>query len=212
VHILLQASDSNVDADRHSLSSLSSESSSGSTSSLFKQSRELWRRRVDSESSGSTPTPNLGLPLRQKHTPDLVMDLPLNSSSSNSPSPSPSPSGPPEENQEPPSDANLSPQHTGPESPDMTAAERFAKQNQCTLKKNTRTSSSSSTSSTSAAVDAQTQTQLQSNRDNATDTTQSQPKPPLKAKPQILKKPTAIIPSTSPDLSKDRASTPTNTK
>jgi hypothetical protein len=75
----------------------------------------------------------------------------------------------------------------------MTAAERFAKQNQCTLKKkDTRTSSSSSSGSASAAIDAQTQTKVGTGPD----------KPPLKAKPPILKKP--ALPPSSPDLNKGR--------
>nr|CAD7194584.1 unnamed protein product [Timema douglasi] len=55
------------------------------------------------------------------------------------------------EEETPPASENvISP--TGPESPDMTtAAERFAKQNQCTLKKNTKASHG-------ASIDAQTQT------------------------------------------------------
>ncbi|XP_065332700.1 SLIT-ROBO Rho GTPase-activating protein 1-like isoform X2 [Cloeon dipterum] len=198
-HELQVEDEPQIEADRSSLSSLSSEGSSGSsnssnTSSSFQQSRDIWRRR---ENSATEPTPVLpaphlvGLPLRQKHTPDLVMDLPLNSSGSTSVSPSGGAS-----DEDPEASPSHSPQHTGPESPDMTAAERFAKQNQCTLKKkDTRTSSSSSSGSASAAVDAQTQTKVAA--------AAAPDKPPLKAKPQILKKPAGMPPS-SPDLSKNR--------
>ncbi|XP_059475420.1 SLIT-ROBO Rho GTPase-activating protein 1-like isoform X2 [Neocloeon triangulifer] len=190
-HTLQQTDELHIEADRTSLSSLSSEGSTGSstgstTSSTFQQSREIWRKRENSasESTPVLPTPHLvGLPLRQKHTPDLVMDLPLNSSTSISPS------GASDEDAE--ASPSHSPQHSGPESPDMTAAERFAKQNQCTLKKkDVRTSSSSSSGSASVAIDAQTQTKVGAE------------KPPLKAKPQIMKKPG--VPPASPDLNKNR--------
>jgi hypothetical protein len=187
VHFFLQFKD--MDADRCSVSSSgSSGSNSSTTSSSFHQSREIWRKRENSESSSSSPAPPaplfFGLPLQQKHTPDLVMDLPLNSSTSVSPS------GTSDEFVDDASPAT-SPVHSGPESPDMTAAERFAKQNQCTLKKkDARTSSSSSSGSASAAIDAQTQTKVGE-------------KPPLKAKPQLmLKKPGQ--PPSSPDLNKSR--------
>lgn len=100
----------------------------------FNQNRELWQRRAASQSQidpscTSTRHSQELWELRQKHTPDLVMDLPLVGSSS------------PKE-----ADKVISEEETGsesnspgPESPDMTtAAERFAKQNQCTLKKNTK--------------------------------------------------------------------------
>ncbi|XP_014259247.1 SLIT-ROBO Rho GTPase-activating protein 1-like [Cimex lectularius] len=76
----------------------------------FKHNRELWQRRAASQNALSTMSTEQ-LELKHIHTPDLVMDLPTN----------------PEEHP------------AGLESPDMTtAAERFAKQNQCTLKKNTK--------------------------------------------------------------------------
>lgn len=187
VFFILQFKD-NIEADRCSVSSSgSSGSNSSTTSSSFHQSREIWRKRENSESSSSPAPPPapifFGLPLQQKHTPDLVMDLPLNSSTSVSPL------GTSDEFVD--TSPATSPVHSGPESPDMTAAERFAKQNQCTLKKkDTRTSSSSSSGSASAVIDAQTQTKVGE-------------KPPLKAKPQMLKKPAGQPPS-SPDLNKSR--------
>lgn len=179
-----------IEADRCSVSSSGSSGSNGSnSSSSFHQSREIWRKRENSESSSTSPAPPLptphffGLPLQQKHTPDLVMDLPLNSSTSVSPS------GTSDEFAD--TSPATSPVHSGPESPDMTAAERFAKQNQCTLKKkDARTSSSSSSGSASAAIDAQTQTKAGE-------------KPPLKAKPQLVLKKAGQPPS-SPDLNKSR--------
>ncbi|XP_076182600.1 SLIT-ROBO Rho GTPase-activating protein 1 isoform X2 [Ptiloglossa arizonensis] len=120
----------------------------------FSANRELWQRRATSQTQLNPPAPpnqksfrssQEFREMRQKHTPDLVMDLPLSaqdaskkSASSNSLSSSD------EETTTPPvqpsrAEAATSPTG-GPESPDMsTAAERFAKQNQCTLKKNTKT-------------------------------------------------------------------------
>lgn len=136
----------------------------------FSQNREIWQRRAASqtqmESSKSIVksfrSSQEFWEMRQKHTPDLVMDLPLLASSSPkeagggkkslsavslSSLSSSSSSG---EEESSAAEPVVSP--TGPESPDMTtAAERFAKQNQCTLKKNTKASHG-------ASIDAQTQT------------------------------------------------------
>ncbi|XP_014277540.1 SLIT-ROBO Rho GTPase-activating protein 1 isoform X1 [Halyomorpha halys] len=76
------------------------------------------------------------------HTPDLVMDLPT----------------------QPDDNAVIL------ESPDMTAAERFAKQNQCTLKKNTKQPK-----------------QVTDSKCNIP------PKPPLKIKPEISLKPVCLM-------------------
>jgi len=140
----------------------------------FSANRELWQRRATSQTqlmnTPVQPTPKSSSysrasqefrEMRQKHTPDLVMDLPLSaqdpvgkkSASSSSLSSSdeetvmpssllvPQQQQQQQQQQQPPSRAEAATSPTGgPESPDMsTAAERFAKQNQCTLKKNTKT-------------------------------------------------------------------------
>ncbi|XP_067001603.2 SLIT-ROBO Rho GTPase-activating protein 1 isoform X2 [Anabrus simplex] len=133
----------------------------------FSQNRELWQRRAASQTQSEPAKPTAKSfrsnqefwELRQKQTPDLVMDLPVNctkeagggkkslSAVSLSSLSSSSSSG---EEEGSAADPVASP--TGPESPDMTtAAERFAKQNQCTLKKNTKASQG-------VSIDAQTQT------------------------------------------------------
>ena len=136
----------------------------------FSQNKEIWQRRAASQTQmESSKSIVKGFrssqefwEMRQKHTPDLVMDLPLLGSSSPkeagegkkslsaaslSSLSSSSSSG---EEESLVAETVVSP--TGPESPDMTtAAERFAKQNQCTLKKNTKASHG-------ASIDAQTQT------------------------------------------------------
>ncbi|KAJ8674031.1 hypothetical protein QAD02_005293 [Eretmocerus hayati] len=128
--------------------------------SSFSANRELWQRRAASHSQlqlSSPAGPKFVREMRQKHTPDLVMDLPLVSAESTSKiasSGSISPCsvvGAVDVNSDdedgllcstPARRSTLAPttpstaKPIGPESPDMsTAAERFAKQNQCTLKK-----------------------------------------------------------------------------
>lgn len=129
------------------------------TTTNFSANRELWQRRATSQpqptpkSSSFSRTSQEFREMRQKHTPDLVMDLPLSaqdpvgkksassSSLSSSDEETMMPSSLLAPQQQAPSRAEAATSPTGgPESPDMsTAAERFAKQNQCTLKKNTKT-------------------------------------------------------------------------
>ncbi|XP_043254153.1 SLIT-ROBO Rho GTPase-activating protein 1-like isoform X2 [Colletes gigas] len=116
----------------------------------FSANRELWQRRATSQTQLNPPAPpNHKLfrssqefrEMRQKHTPDLVMDLPLSAQDAGKKSASSSSlSSSDEETPIQPTRAEAATSPTGgPESPDMsTAAERFAKQNQCTLKKNTK--------------------------------------------------------------------------
>ncbi|CAL7948837.1 unnamed protein product [Xylocopa violacea] len=116
----------------------------------FSANRELWQRRATSQTQLNPALPNHKLfrasqefrEMRQKHTPDLVMDLPLSAQDASKKSASSSSlSSSDEETPTQPSRTEAATSPTGgPESPDMsTAAERFAKQNQCTLKKNTKT-------------------------------------------------------------------------
>ncbi|XP_012261034.1 SLIT-ROBO Rho GTPase-activating protein 1-like isoform X2 [Athalia rosae] len=135
----------------------------------FSANRELWQRRATSQTHLNPSLSASGIKsfrssqqefreMRQKHTPDLVMDLPLsaqdidNKSASSSSLSSSDDESIPCNALVPPSqpsraEAATSP-NGGPESPDMsTAAERFAKQNQCTLKKNTKSSNSGATAS-----------------------------------------------------------------
>ncbi|XP_043474331.1 SLIT-ROBO Rho GTPase-activating protein 1-like isoform X2 [Leptopilina heterotoma] len=114
----------------------------------FSANRELWQRRATSHVQLNPPitpksfrTSQEFREMRQKHTPDLVMDLPLSAQDSGKKSASSSSlSSSDEETPMQPARAEAATSPTGgPESPDMsTAAERFAKQNQCTLKKNTK--------------------------------------------------------------------------
>ncbi|GLV43182.1 Rho GTPase activating protein at 92B [Carabus blaptoides fortunei] len=179
----------------------------------FSQNRELWQKRASSNSQSSYIAP-IGTPKpcrlqRQNHTPDLVMDLPLVGGSS------------PKENVKKSvalssnSVSNLSSGEeddnvmtlespTGPGSPDMsTAAERFAKQNQCTLKKNTKLHVESKFNDTIVTVCSPLpvrNTQKFTNANLTTTTTTF--KPQIKAKPEVLKKPvlTFALPAVTQEL------------
>lgn len=124
------------------------------TTTNFSANRELWQRRATSLNPPVPPTPKSFRTsqefreMRQKHTPDLVMDLPLSAQDASKKSASSSSLS--SSDDETPTSLPVAPARAeaatsptgGPESPDMsTAAERFAKQNQCTLKKNTKTNS-----------------------------------------------------------------------
>ncbi|XP_014215653.1 SLIT-ROBO Rho GTPase-activating protein 1-like isoform X1 [Copidosoma floridanum] len=110
----------------------------------FLANRELWQRRATSQTQ-LNPTPGAKMlrasleirEMRQKHTPDLVMDLPLSAQDLGKKSTSTSSlSGGSSSDEDSPPARRPGPSAKGPDSPDMsTAAERFAKQNQCTLKK-----------------------------------------------------------------------------
>lgn len=179
----------------------------------FSQNRELWQKRASSNSQSSYVAP-IGTPKpcrlqRQNHTPDLVMDLPLVGGSS------------PKENVKKSvalssnSVSNLSSGEeddnvmtlespTGPGSPDMsTAAERFAKQNQCTLKKNTKLHVENKFNDTIVTVCSPLpvrNTQKFTNANLTTTTTTF--KPQIKAKPEVLKKPvlTFALPAVTQEL------------
>lgn len=130
----------------------------------FNQNRELWQQRASSHTSVNSVGLKDSRDFRPKHTPDLVMDLPVQ-------------------------EGVKSPEETEtqePESPDMAlAAERFAKQNQCTLKKNTR----------DVRRNEKTEKNGAKSQDEDTSPRMSPAmKPQIKAKPQILRKP-AISPS-----------------
>ncbi|KAK0164497.1 hypothetical protein PV328_003119 [Microctonus aethiopoides] len=116
----------------------------------FFANRELWQRRATSQTHLTPPIPPTPKAvrssqefreMRQKHTPDLVMDLPLTAQDANKKSASSCSLSCSDDETSlhiRSGDLSKSP-NNGPESPDMsTAAERFAKQNQCTLKKNTK--------------------------------------------------------------------------
>lgn len=143
-------------------------------SGTFSASRELWQRRT---ANPSEQCPNPG-----RHTPDLVVDLP----------------------------GKAEPE-TNPDSPDMTtAAERFAKQNQCTLKKNTKKETKEKEESQDCSIGSEKMREVKSELElvlnpaahqqrlkpklmfeapSPQSGASSAPKPQVKAKPQLLRKP-----------------------
>ncbi|XP_067126010.1 SLIT-ROBO Rho GTPase-activating protein 1-like isoform X3 [Centruroides vittatus] len=86
-------------------------------------------------------------------TPDLVMDLPINPSS-----PTTGCKDSSKESLDKSECANLRNANRSSDSPEMTAAERFAMSNQCTMKKGSMSRSASHVSSLPRSSDAQTQT------------------------------------------------------
>lgn len=135
----------------------------------FSKNRELWQRRAASQTQlqpGGCVNKDIW-ELRQKHTPDLVMDLPLVGTS-----------------EVPAGTKTGSDSPTGPESPDMTtAAERFAKQNQCTLKKNTKGTAMHTRQASSSSQEGKDDSKPSETPPPV------QPKPQIKAKPQLMRKP-----------------------
>lgn len=193
-------------------------SSVGSTAEIddsnvnFNKNREQWQRRASSQSHikvSQTLKSNRHSETwvqRQNHTPDLVMDLPLIGNSSPKEVAKKSISVSENLYSDSSEDESVSVQSlespTGPESPDMTtAAERFAKQNQCTLKKNTKILSESSDSinvtkpfSDLVAISSpMTERKYSTLPDNAGSTTTTF-KPQVKVKPPVLKKPVFSVP------------------
>lgn len=122
-----------------SLSDAQFDGSSGSN--LFQQNRELWEKRAE-----KTPHPYLTGPrilTRNRIAPDLVMDLPFSQKDETTHSSRESlDSGDAIENvgesNAIPNENGSGNEGSGKSLEDMTTAERFATQNQCTLKKNER--------------------------------------------------------------------------
>lgn len=177
----------------------------------FTQNKERWQRRANSQShikvssavklNRNSETCNH----RQNHTPDLVMDLPLigNASPKETTKKSISiASNVYSENtvEDDTASTKSVESPTGPESPDMTtAAERFAKQNQCTLKKNTKihvdggnTNLNEAVSDLIAIPSPVPDRKISAVRESSTST--SSFKPQIKAKPPVLKKPVFCVP------------------
>lgn len=175
----------------------------------FSLNREQWQKRANSHSNikiSQTLKANRNSEnwlQRQNHTPDLVMDLPLvgNPTLKDSAKKSISVSGNlyAENSSEEDSTSVKSLENAGPESPDMTtAAERFAKQNQCTLKKNMKVHIDSAGKNELTkpvtdliAITSPTPERKYAPSTNATTTTF---KPQIKTKPPVFKKPAFAVP------------------
>ncbi|KAG5898835.1 hypothetical protein JTB14_014266 [Gonioctena quinquepunctata] len=167
----------------------------------FSQNRELWQRRAILESNLASPVlkaHRLSEPYlqRQHHTPDLVMDLPLvgNSSSKEQLTKSLSILGSIYPENSPDKDINpvVSIEAcAGGDSPEMqTAAETFAKQNQCTLKKNKK-NHVPDTAEYVAITSPMPERKYATLESNSTTSTF---KPLVETKPSLLKKPVFSVP------------------
>lgn len=167
----------------------------------FNLNKEQWQRRASSQNNISS---NLVKQNRhsepqlqwQSHTPDLVMDLPLVGNCSPQETKKKSIVGSTNLSTTDILDDHLTIKtnetSTDPDSPEMTtAAETFAKQNQCTLKKNTKLSD----------------TTLYSDS-NIVNTITSSFKPQLKTKPPLLKKPVLTV-NLNASVRKDQDEFPT---
>lgn len=164
----------------------------------FAVNRENWQRRANSQSNIQISTLQSNRKSeslqRQSHTPDLVMDLPHEIDGTKK---SISVSANLYECADDVPKLESSPSLDSPEM--QTAAERFAKQNQCTLRKNTKVhlEGSDVITLTSPMPDRK----FVAENNSATITTF---KPQIKSKPPVLKKPvfstTDISSESSPDI------------
>ena len=134
----------------------------------FRANQSLWEQRANGGKAAQSqpllvgsPSPKIGKRRElwdqhkklQKQTPDLVMDLPIDTLLSSSPK-SECASESDDASEQESSSVNL-------DSPEVSAAERFAKSNQCTLKKNRGSGSGQAGPN---GVDAGTQTQVPASR------------------------------------------------
>lgn len=195
----------------HSKSFSLSENRVAANLNLFQQNRDLWEKRTETQSTHSLPAPRILT--RNRIAPDLVMDLPVtnngrtvNSSreSLNSSDDGASTSG---------SGSKAAGDVVNSKSiEDMTSAERFASQNQCTLKKNERFSAGTSTNSD--AIDGKENKNDAKPGSSTISATvlsgRSGEKPKAEIKPQestLLKEFTKVIESSNENLiSKEQAS------
>lgn len=128
----------------HSKSFSLSENRVAANLNLFKQNRELWEKRTEMQSTHSLTAPRILT--RNRIAPDLVMDLPVsNSDRAVNRSRESLDSGDEVAGDVNGSQAIKDSVVNSKSIEDMTTAERFATQNQCTLKKNERFSAGAST-------------------------------------------------------------------
>lgn len=128
----------------HSKSFSLSENRVAANLNMFKQNRELWEKRAELQSQQSLTTPRILT--RNRIAPDLVMDLPVSNKDSAVHSSRESLNSGDEITSDARSvDDAPNDDQSKKNTEDMTTAERFATQNQCTLKKNERFSSSVAT-------------------------------------------------------------------
>lgn len=139
----------------HSKSFSLSENRVAANLNLFQQNRDLWEKRTEMQSTHSLPAPRILT--RNRIAPDLVMDLPISNKERTVNSSRESLNSSDEANSDGASTSGSAAGATvvaktatgdvvnSKSIEDMTSAERFASQSQCTLKKNERFSAGTAT-------------------------------------------------------------------
>lgn len=133
----------------HSKSFSLSENRVAANLNLFQQNRELWEKRTETQSTHSLPAPRILS--RNRIAPDLVMDLPVSNKERTVNSSRESLNSSDETNANGAGTSGSVVAKTpaavvnSKSIEDMTSAERFASQSQCTLKKNERFSAGTAT-------------------------------------------------------------------
>lgn len=145
--VLVQRSANNAQRKFHSKSFSLSENRVAANLNMFQQNRDLWEKRTEMQSTHSLTAPRILT--RNRIAPDLVMDLPVSNKERTVNSSRESLNSSDETNGDG-ANASGSADKKGSEVvnsksiEDMTSAERFATQSQCTLKKNERFSAGTS--------------------------------------------------------------------
>lgn len=173
---LVQRTVNNTQRKYHSKSFSLSENRVAANLNLFQKNRELWEKRTEMQSTHSLTAPRILT--RNRIAPDLVMDLPVSNkertvnSSRESLNSSDETSGI--------DGANATGTTVNSKSiEDMTSAERFATQSQCTLKKNERFSAGPANSN----IDEHKENQIDVKAGSSTRSGQHE-KPKAEIKPQ----------------------------
>lgn len=158
----------------HSKSFSLSENRVAANLNLFQQNRELWEKRTEMQSQQCLTAPRILT--RNRIAPDLVMDLPVSNSNRAVHSSHESLNSSDETSEKTTGEIKLN--------EDMTTAERFATQNQCTLKKNERFSGNASSNEHCADTPKEIKIQeLKAGTSNIS-VNGSQEKPKAEVKPQ----------------------------
>lgn len=190
VVVVVQRTVNNAQRKFHSKSFSLSENRVAANLNLFQQNRELWEKRTETtQSTHSLTAPRILS--RNRIAPDLVMDLPVSNKDRTVNSSHESLNSSDEANSDG-AIANGSTDKKGNDvvnsksTEDMTSAERFATQSQCTLKKNERFSAGTSTNSETNDLHKENQVDIKASTSNPplSNRTTTHEKPKAEIKPQ----------------------------
>lgn len=187
---VIQRTVNNVQRKYHSKSFSLSENRVAANLNLFQQNRELWKKRTEMQSSQCLNATRILT--RNRIAPDLVMDLPVSNEDRAVNSSHESLNSSDETNSDDASasgstDKEASNVANSKSIEDMTSAERFASQSQCTLKKNERFSAGTvNNESRQSQKENQTDANAMSRTSNVTTlmSAKNQTKPKAEIKPQ----------------------------